>query len=98
MFHCSFVNEGSPFVKALALGSVQMLGVVKTAPLPELSPSLKGIPTNVNEETGKREQEVVTMAAGLPHFAGGFMRCWGRDTFLAMAGLMLLTERYDEAK
>ena len=85
-------------MRALALGSVQMCGVVKTAPLPELSPSLTGVPTNINEETGKREQEVMTLAAGLPHFAGGFMRCWGRDTFIAMPGLLLLTERYDEAK
>ncbi|XP_033098498.1 glycogen debranching enzyme-like [Anneissia japonica] len=93
-----FVAQGSSFVKALALGSVQMCCIVKTAPLPKLSPALADVPTIVEEDSGKQKQNVVSMAAGLPHFSSGFMRSWGRDTFIAFRGLLLLTGRFDEAK
>ncbi|XP_038048621.1 glycogen debranching enzyme-like [Patiria miniata] len=93
-----FVFEGSSFTRALALGSVQMCGIVKTCPLPELSPKLSDVPTVTDEETNRREQCAVTMAAGLPHFSGGFMRSWGRDTFIAVPGLLIVTGRMDDAK
>lgn len=78
-------------MRALALGSVQFTGIISSAPLPPTSPALIA-PDNLKEE------HLVTMSAGLPHFTTGYMRSWGRDTFIALRGLYLLTDRYQEAR
>lgn len=39
-----------------------------------------------------------SMAAGLPHFSYDFMRCWGRDIFISLRGLLLATNRFEDAK
>jgi glycogen debranching enzyme len=78
-----FIQNGSGFVKAMALASIQHGGVIKSALLP---PTL-GV-----------SEPMVSLAAGLPHFCTGYMRNWGRDTFISLRGLFILTGRVDEAR
>lgn len=43
-------------------------------------------------------KKVPSLAAGLPHFAVDWARCWGRDVFISIRGLFLCTGRFDDAK
>ncbi|KAJ6581356.1 glycoside hydrolase family 13 protein [Mycena capillaripes] len=74
-----FVSSGHSFTQDLAMCSVQMHGLVKSA---SLDP---GVATP-------------SLAAGLPHFAAGWARCWGRDVFISLRGLFLTTGNFDGAK
>lgn len=42
-------------------------------------------------------EEKCSMAAGLPHFAEGIWRCWGRDSLIALKGTLIETGRLEEA-
>ena len=75
-------------MKSLALGHVQLFGYCASAPLPQCEDATKS-------ETSKK---IPSLAAGLPHFCTGLMRCWGRDTFIALRGLMLLTGQHKHAR
>ncbi|CAK9831681.1 Glycogen debranching enzyme [Anthophora retusa] len=94
----SFVKNGSTFIKILSLISIQMGGTVRSAPLPDLSPNIDIPKPKIKQYNGESEQMCMTLSAGLPHFATGYMRNWGRDTFIALRGLLILTGRYTEAR
>ncbi|XP_055387431.1 glycogen debranching enzyme [Condylostylus longicornis] len=84
-----FIKNGTTFPQSLGLASLQFLARCKSADLPKLSPNI---------HPPAAPERFVTLSAGLTHFATGYMRCWGRDTFISMRGLMLLTGRFNEAR
>ena len=90
-FLVRFVRNGSTIVHSLALGHVQLFGRCGNAPLPQ-----HGDTAATTETSG--DSPAPSLAAGLPHFSTGFMRCWGRDTFIALRGLMLVTGQYKHAR
>lgn len=44
------------------------------------------------------DKPVPSLAAGLPHFAVDWARCWGRDVFISARGLLIGTGRFQEAR
>ncbi|KAL4999294.1 hypothetical protein BDV10DRAFT_165128 [Aspergillus recurvatus] len=52
----------------------------------------------VNSASLWPEKLVPSLAAGLPHFATDWARCWGRDVFISLRGLLLCTGRFIDAK
>lgn len=44
------------------------------------------------------DRSVPCLAAGLPHFTSSWARCWGRDVFISLRGLLLATGRYADAR
>jgi glycogen debranching enzyme len=69
----------------LCISSNAFVAHIKNALLPQLL-----------EENG--DNNLISLSAGLPHFSQGIWRNWGRDTFISLPGILLLTGRYKDAK
>lgn len=67
------------------------MAISDSADLPKLS-------SNTMDPKPLFTERCATLSAGLPHFSTGYMRCWGRDTFIAMRGCLYLTGRWNEAR
>lgn len=93
-----YMSEASPFTRSLVFGSLALVGFNPSSPLPTLSSDLTEPKPEITLIEDIPRPKCPTIAAGLPHFASGFMRNWGRDTFISLRGLLLVTGRFDEAR
>jgi glycogen debranching enzyme len=50
----------------------------------------------INKFPNQKPGFEVSFAAGLPHFAAGWTRCWGRDTFTSNELLLLYPKVYKQ--
>lgn len=77
-------------MRNLVCASLQVYGKAPSARLPHIlpAPALNGRDDNPDRYT-------CSLAAGLPHFAEGMWRSWGRDTFIALRGCLILTDRFE---
>ncbi|RCN32381.1 glycogen debranching enzyme, partial [Ancylostoma caninum] len=81
------ISTASSLVRALSVSSVSFVGHIPGAGLAPLPRCLK-----------LEDKHASSLAAGLPHFAVGIWRNWGRDTFIALPGCLLRTGRFSDAK
>lgn len=66
-----------------------------TQDLALVSVQLHGLVQSASLDPGK---PTPSLAAGLPHFASSWARCWGRDVFISLRGLFLTTGNFLAAK
>lgn len=81
------IANASPFLRLLAIGGVTLAGHIRSALLP-----------NTLVKPSADNGLMLSLSAGLPHFSTTIFRNWGRDTFIALRGLLLLTNRANDAK
>jgi len=86
----SFIQKGDDFVKSLCHSSIAFYGHISDCQL--IHPSL------ISYFCKNVFRFDSCLAAGLPYCSTGNMRSWGRDTFISMRGMFLITGRFREAR
>lgn len=92
------IQDGNDFVQALALTSVQMYGEVGSASLdpfkivPSLAAGLPHFTTGVSYFRSRCDY----LKSDL--YVSKWARTWGRDVFISLRGLFLVTGQFDAAK
>lgn len=61
-------------------------------------PMFKLIKSSIQFVGDLSDSKLISVSAGLPHFSSGYMRSWGRDTFISFYGLFLSTKQYNLGK
>ncbi|CAH8605798.1 unnamed protein product [Heterobilharzia americana] len=86
-----WIRSSSSLAKRLAVATTQFYGYIGNSRLPGQ------ILSNTEQKDLQPKAMYCSLAAGLPHFAEGMWRSWGRDTFIALRGCLLLTGRFEDA-
>lgn len=73
-----------------------MYGIIKSTTLfPSKYPKSVFLST---KKSYKPDSNAPCLAAGLPHFSTQHMRSWGRDVFISLRGLFLLSGHFNQAR
>ncbi|CAF4553443.1 unnamed protein product [Rotaria sp. Silwood2] len=95
-----FIIKSSKFIRSLSQTTIQLLSFINNSRLPLISSNIvKPNPIEEkDEQTFERIQLIPSLAADFPNLSYGIWRNWGRQTFISLRGLLLLTGRYEEAR
>jgi len=87
-----------PYDHSLLLSSVMLFAEQPSAPLVDGNLPVMRSHQEVEEGSDRFEGCSGSLAAGVDHFCTGFMRSWGRDTFISLRGLLLVPGRWSDAR
>ncbi|KAJ3011190.1 hypothetical protein HKX48_006975 [Thoreauomyces humboldtii] len=82
---------------ACSLMTFQLYGRVQSTGLVPATYPLEPLLARARPDGVDRER-TPALAAGLPHFASQYMRCWGRDIFISLPGCFLQSGDFEAAR
>ncbi|KAJ3269829.1 hypothetical protein HDV01_000877 [Terramyces sp. JEL0728] len=89
------MDSNQKFAVQNIMTSYQLYGSVKTT---SLVPNNYPLPLHHPDEKVEKWENLSSLAAGLPHFSTEYCRVWGRDVFISIRGLFLLTGNFKAAR